>query len=63
MADKKAQRNAVRRIGAIRQSGAYDPEFVVRDLLTDLMHWCAAEGIEYDEEVAVAGQHFIAEGN
>lgn len=39
-----------------------DPESAVRDLLTNLRHWCQREEIDFGEAVWMSGDHFNAEG-
>lgn len=40
-----------------------DRTFALRDLLADLMHWCDAQGVEFDEELSRATQHYFTEGS
>ena len=40
---------------------AYVDETDVSDILTDLMHWCAFEGIDIDDHINMARIHYAAE--
>lgn len=31
------------------------------DLLADLMHWCATNGVDFEDTLRVARTHFLAE--
>ena len=38
-----------------------DPEAAIVDLLTNLMHMCAQDGIKFKEMLRIARNHFMAE--
>ena len=40
---------------------AYDPEVAVRDLLTDLMHYCDTHAIDFAYELEVAQRNYVCE--
>ena len=37
------------------------PVDLMTDFLPDLMHWCAAHGIDWDEQIKLAADNFKAE--
>jgi len=54
------------RLKAVRQIEglaflADEEDVTARDTMTDLMHWCAEMGIDFEEELRVARGHFAAE--
>ena len=38
-----------------------DNDEALRDLLTNLMHWCDAHGVSFENELAVANRAYIEE--
>lgn len=40
----------------------YDRESVITDLIADLMHYCEAKGIDFDERLDSGRNHFHCEG-
>jgi hypothetical protein len=56
---------AVERIASIAEAyvpvSGDDPEDFAGDVLTDLQHWCKAEGVPFDVALRRAQMHFTAE--
>lgn len=38
-----------------------DPHSALRDLLTNLRHWCKRNRVDFDSAVFMSGEHFSAE--
>ena len=58
---KEYRRNAGRRMALVLETGAYDEAFPVVDALADWMHLCDEHGIDFDDQLRLARQHFDAE--
>lgn len=39
----------------------FDKECSIIDLMTDLRHWCAANGVNFDDTVRISADHYQTE--